>query len=33
LGWIAVLGALAGVVLHGAGRFFANGKNGKNDPQ
>jgi octaheme c-type cytochrome (tetrathionate reductase family) len=31
LGWIALLGALAGVVLHGAGRFFANGKNGKND--
>jgi hypothetical protein len=29
-GWIAVLGALAGVVLHGVGRFFANGKNGKN---
>jgi hypothetical protein len=24
---------LAGVVLHGAGRFFANGKTGKNDPQ
>ena len=30
LGWMAVLGALAGVVLHGAGRIFANGKNGKN---
>jgi hypothetical protein len=30
MGWIAVLGALAGVVLHGAGRIFANGKNGKN---
>jgi len=29
-GWIAVLSALAGVVLHGVGRFFANGKNGKN---
>jgi hypothetical protein len=27
LGWIAVIGARAGVVLHGAGRFFANGKN------
>ena len=33
LGWIAVLGALAGVVLHAAGRFFTNGKNGKNDPK
>jgi hypothetical protein len=30
LGWITVLGSLAGVVLHGVGRFFANGKNGKN---
>jgi hypothetical protein len=29
-GWIAVLGSLAGVILHGLGRFFANGKNGKN---
>ncbi len=29
-GWIAVLGSLAGVVLHGVGRFFANGRNGKN---
>ena len=28
-GWIAVLGALAGVVLHGAGRLVSNGKNGK----
>ena len=27
LGWITVLGSLAGVVLHGVGRFFANGKN------
>jgi octaheme c-type cytochrome (tetrathionate reductase family) len=29
LGWVAVLGALAGVFIHAAGRFFANGKNGK----
>ncbi len=29
-GWIAVLGSLAGVILHGLGRFFANGKNGEN---
>jgi hypothetical protein len=27
-GWIAVLGALAGVTLHGVGRLFTNG-NGK----
>lgn len=26
LGWMAVLSALAGVVLHGFGRFFTNGK-------
>ncbi len=32
-GWIAVIGSLAGVVLHGAGRFFTNGKNGKNNPK
>ena len=25
-GWIAVLGALVGVVLHGAGRFVSKGK-------
>jgi octaheme c-type cytochrome (tetrathionate reductase family) len=31
--WIAVLGALAGVVLHGTGRLLAKGKNGKNKPQ
>jgi hypothetical protein len=31
LGWIAVFGALAGVVLHGAGRIFTNGKNGNNN--
>jgi hypothetical protein len=30
LGWIAVLGALAGVVLHAAGRVFAKGNNAKN---
>ena len=30
LGWITVLGALAGVVLHATGRVFANGNNGKN---
>ena len=32
-GWITVIGALGGVVLHAAGRFFASGndrKNGKN---
>ena len=29
-GWITVIGALGGVVLHAAGRFFANGNNGKN---
>jgi hypothetical protein len=28
MGWMAVLSALAGVVLHGIGRFFSNG-NGK----
>jgi len=31
--WIAVLGVLAGVVLRGAGRLLANGKNGKNKPK
>ena len=30
LGWITMLGALAGVVLHATGRVFANGNNGKN---
>lgn len=28
-GWITVLGALAGVILHGAGRLVSNGKNGR----
>jgi octaheme c-type cytochrome (tetrathionate reductase family) len=32
-GWIAVLGSLAAVILHGLGRFVANGKNGKNGPK
>ncbi|MBW2585305.1 MAG: hypothetical protein JRE36_17650 [Deltaproteobacteria bacterium] len=29
MGWMAVLGALAGVVLHGFGRVFTNGKGKK----
>jgi hypothetical protein len=29
MGWLAVLGALGGVVLHGFGRVFTNGKGKK----
>jgi len=29
LGWLVVLGSLVGVVLHGVGRVFTNGKNNK----
>lgn len=28
LGWTTIIGALAGVLLHGVGRFFANGRKG-----
>lgn len=30
IGWLVVIGSLAGVCLHGLGRVFANGRNGKN---
>lgn len=33
LGWIAVLGALVGVMFHGLGRFFSNGRNGRKEEQ
>jgi octaheme c-type cytochrome (tetrathionate reductase family) len=31
LGWVLILGSLAGVVIHGIGRFFTNGKSQKGE--